>query len=393
MVRRTMISRRRFLESGALSFIAFAASCSGDRSSTSAQPTTSVAPTTSTTPVTEAVRPTTSTIGATATATTPPARRSLLSVVGGRDLDGRVRRAVELAGGLDEIKTGDTVFIKPNAVYTALGTTGVITSLEVLSAVIRLVKEYGPGRIIVGDRSARQVPDQDFVLENSGMKAAALAAGADEVYQAPDPVVDPDAWVLLQPPNFGETWSASGGVPAMRKIIEADHLINVPVCKNHRWAGYSLSMKNFIGAVGDSARDVMHYTIGDPERLSRDISLLNQIFSPLMSILDATTCLINGGPEGLATDAVRVDRGHVLASRDRIALDAGGATLIKLGLEQTPVSVPDQVHDLALRTRAWDYPQIRHGIAVGLGVGGEDLVEILFDGVDDSAEIEAVYRA
>jgi uncharacterized protein (DUF362 family) len=300
---------------------------------------------------------------------------------------------VELAGGLDEIKAGDSVFVKPNAVYTAPGTTGIITSLEVLSAVIRLIKERNPGRIVVGDRSARQVADQDFVLERSGMQAAALAAGADEVFSAPSPAVDPEAWVLLQPPYFEETWSDAGGVLAMRKIVEADHLINVPVCKNHRWAGYSLSMKNFIGAVGDSARDVMHYTIGDPERLSRDISLLNQMFAPLMSILDATTCLINGGPEGLETDSVRTDRGLILASRDRVALDAGGVTLIKLGLESTAVPVPDQVYNLAMSTRVWDYPQIRHGSEVGLGVSTSDLVEIIFDTVDDAVTIEQMYRA
>ena len=83
----------------------------------------------------------------------------------------------------------------------------------------------------------------------------------------------------------------------------------------------------------------------------------------------------------------------MLASRDRIALDAGGVTLIKLGLENTPVPTPDQVHDLALGTRSWDYPQIRHGSAVGLGVASADLVEILFDGVDDASTIEATYRA
>ena len=179
----------------------------------------------------------------------------------------------------------------------------------------------------------------------------------------------------------------------MRRIVESDHLINVPVCKNHRYAGYSLSMKNLIGAVGDSARDVMHYTIGDPERLSRDIALLNQMFTPLMSILDATTCLINGGPEGLAVDSVRTDRQLVLASRDRVALDAGGLTLIKRGLERTPVPTPDPVYELALSTKVWEYAQIRHGHELGLGVSGADLVEILFDGVDDSVEIESMYRA
>lgn len=406
MVRRTMISRRRFLGSGALGLVSFVAGCSSDSSSTTTAsvtsprlatpgvpPSSTITPTTSTRDTTSTLAPTTSTLSTTSTTAAPSVAKIRLAVVGGPDLDARVRRAVELAGGLDEIKTGDTVFIKPNAVYTALGTTAVITSLEVLSAVIRLVKEHDPDRIIVGDRSARQVSDRDFVLERSGMQAAALAAGADEVYSAPSPAVDADAWVLQQPPHFDETWSAAGGVLAMRKIVEADHLINVPVCKNHRYAGYSLSMKNFIGAVGDSARDVMHYTIGDPERLSRDIALLNQMFTPLMSILDATTCLINGGPEGLSADSVRTDRGLILASRDRIAIDGGGVTLIKLGLDSTPVPTPDQVYDFALRTRAWDYPQIRHGSAVGLGVSSADLVELLFDAVDDAADIERIYRA
>ena len=179
----------------------------------------------------------------------------------------------------------------------------------------------------------------------------------------------------------------------MRKIVEADHLINVPVCKNHRWAGYSLSMKNFIGAVGDSARDVMHYTIGDPERLSRDIALLNQMFTPLISILDATDCLINGGPEGQPADSVRTSPALVLASRDRIALDAGGVSLIKIGLESTPVPVPDEVYALATTTVPWAYPQIRHGSDVGLGVARAELVDISFDGVDDAARFESTYRA
>jgi uncharacterized protein (DUF362 family) len=294
---------------------------------------------------------------------------------------------------LDEIKPGDTVFIKPNAVYNATGTTAVVTSLDVLGAVVRLVKEHDPGRIIVGDRSARQISEQELVLESSGMQATALAAGADEVHSPLSPAVDPDAWVLLQPPHFDETWADAGGVLAMRKIVEADLLINVPVCKNHRYAGHSLSMKNFIGAVGDTARDVMHYSVGDPERLSRDIAILNQMFTPLVSILDATACLINGGPEGLDVDSVRTDPQLMLASRDRIALDAGGLTLIKLGLERTPVPTPDQVYELALSTRVWDYPQIRHAGELGLGVTSADLVEILFEGVDDSAAIETMYRA
>jgi uncharacterized protein (DUF362 family) len=137
----------------------------------------------------------------------------------------------------------------------------------------------------------------------------------------------------------------------------------------------------------------MHYTIGDPERLSRDIAILNQMFAPLVSILDASDCLINGGPEGVGDDAVRTSPALVLASRDRIALDAGGATLIKLGLESTHVALPDEVYPLATTTAPWAYPQIRHGSEIGLGVASSDLVDIAFDGVEAAAQFESLYRA
>src|SRR4029453_17661185 len=114
----------------------------------------------------------------------------------------------------------------------------------------------------VGDRSARQVGPSEPVFRATGLTTAMLAAGADEVYPAPRPSEDPSAWVLVKPPRYEETWSGPGGILAMRKIVEADHLIDVPVCKNHRWAAFSLSMKNFIGAIGDDSRDLLHFNVG-----------------------------------------------------------------------------------------------------------------------------------
>ncbi len=115
---------------------------------------------------------------------------------------------------------------------------------------------------------------------------------------------------------------AQGGILAMRKILEADHFIDLPVCKNHRWAAISLSMKNLIGAIGDESRDPIHYTEGDADRISRDIAILNGAFRPLISIVDARAALINGGPEGVGADRVTVNPGLIFASRDRVALDA-----------------------------------------------------------------------
>ena len=119
---------------------------------------------------------------------------------------------------------------------------------------VRLVKQRNPGRIIVGDRSARTFPDTARVLQATGLRDAALAAGADEVYAGRSPTEAPDEWVLLKPPHFEETWGRAGGLLAMKKILDADHLINVPACKDHRYALFTMSMKNFVGAIGDSSR-------------------------------------------------------------------------------------------------------------------------------------------
>ncbi len=312
---------------------------------------------------------------------------------GGSTIDA-VRRAADLAGGLDAIQPGETVFIKPNAVGVIPDSRAFVTRNDVLRAVIELVRERDPGHIVVGDRSARLFSSA-IVFDETGMEAVALAAGADEVYPAPSPADDPDAWVLLQPPAWEETWEEMGGVLTMRRALEADHLINVPVCKNHRWAIFSLSMKNLIGIVGDTSRDWMHYNEDDADRLSRDIAILNQTVEPLLTIIDADAAILNGGPEGAFADGVISEPGLILAGTDRVALDALGVSLIQHELTGVEVPSPDAMfHRLAVE-RPWDLPQITHGIELGLGVASSEQVRLDFDGVDEetAAAIEERFRA
>ena len=83
-----------------------------------------------------------------------PAARAAKADVGiarGSNMEEAVRRAVELSGGMDFIKAGQTVLIKPNVTGAVPNPT--TTSPEVLYAVIKLVSERGPKRIIVADRS------------------------------------------------------------------------------------------------------------------------------------------------------------------------------------------------------------------------------------------------
>ncbi|MEM9194474.1 MAG: DUF362 domain-containing protein [Myxococcota bacterium] len=309
----------------------------------------------------------------------------------GADIEAAVRSVIGAAGGLDAIRPGDTVFIKPNAVHPFVVGPGIVTSNPVLEAVIRAVRDYSPGRVIVGDRSARPF-ESAAALTQSGQQAAAMAAGADEIYAAPRPADDPDAWVMLQPEGYESTWGPVGGLLAMRKIVEANHFINVPVLKDHRGAVFSLSLKNLIGAVGDDTRDRMHYVSQMPEQLSQDIVILNKMFQPTLNILDARGALINGGPEGTDADAVRASPELVLASRDRVALDAVGVALLKLHISRTTIDSPDEAQSF-LAGPIFELPQLRHGITEGLGVMSAEQILLRFDQVADSDAIEATLRA
>ena len=323
---------------------------------------------------------------------TATASSNRVGVASGADVEGAVRRAVEMAGGLTEIGPGKTVFIKPNAVYPA-STPGVTTSPAVLQAVVKLVKERKPSYIVVGERSARGFSTVES-LQTSGLTAAAMAGGADEVYAAMSPIEAPDQWQMLQPPHFEETWMPAGGIFALRRMMEADVLISIPVLKDHRWAAYSMGMKIFIGGIGDSSRDILHYNLGgDSDRLARDIAILNQMFHPAMTIVDGWTAMINGGPQGMASDGVFTTPRLIIAGRDRLAVDAMGASYLKLVLNHTLIPTPDEAHaTLTAPGGPWSLPQLVHGAELGLGVSGPEQVNLQFDGVADQTALEEMYR-
>src|SRR5262245_48115990 len=79
----------------------------------------------------------------------PPASADV-GIARGSNMEEAVRRAVKLAGGMDFIKEGQTVLIKPNVTGAAKSPT--TTAPEVLYAVIKVVAERGPKRILVSDR-------------------------------------------------------------------------------------------------------------------------------------------------------------------------------------------------------------------------------------------------
>ena len=324
-----------------------------------------------------------------------PADAIRLGVAGGAaGVEAAVRKAIELAGGLGFAK-GKTVFIKPNCVYpTVAEFPGVATSPAVLAAVVKVAKEAGAKHITVGDRSARWFDSAD-AFDATGQGAAALAAGADLVFPAPKPQDQPAEWLKLKPPHYEETWKAAGGLLAMKRLVEAEVVINVPVCKNHRWAVFSLAMKNYIGGVGDESRDVMHFQKDFGKMLSRDIAILNQMFHTEFCVLDAWTALVQGGPEGVGADRALTEPHLIVACKDRVAFDAFGVALLKRELGRAQLGKKDRLYDTLNDTLPWQMPQILDAIALGIGAVGPAKVHILWDGVagEERKTLEGLFRA
>ncbi len=71
----------------------------------------------------------------------PPTGEGMVSIVRSQDIRSSVNRAMEMAGGIEEIKHGDRVVINPNMTTAYAAATRVTTHPEVLRAVIKAVKE------------------------------------------------------------------------------------------------------------------------------------------------------------------------------------------------------------------------------------------------------------
>ena len=97
-----------------------------------------------------------------------------------------IRRALDLIGGLDFLKPGDSVLLKlalnsPNSFPAT-------TSPTMVTEVIKLLKERGAGDIWVGDKSPVWRDTMDC-MEKTGLYQAAVDAGAETVEFKDDDMV------------------------------------------------------------------------------------------------------------------------------------------------------------------------------------------------------------
>ncbi len=269
-----------------------------------------------------------------------------------------VRKAVELAGGMDFIKKGDTVLIKPNL------NTGdpppASTDPEVVYEVIRMVKEKDPSRVIVGDRSSFWSNTLSCMKQN-GLYDVIQQAGA-EVFPFED-----DEWVSVRPADAAN-WKNGFKIPKI--VEEADHIISIPVLKTHSIATFSMAIKNWVGIISPKDRSIGLHLFNQKEPVFGNmIAEIHLARKPSFIVTDCTKAFVEEGPsKGKVAEPC-----IVYATSDIVANDIVGLSLLKaLGTE-------DRIQDISV----WEHPQIKRAAELGLGIKSASGLKLKYSGIDD----------
>lgn len=216
-----------------------------------------------------------------------------------------LRGAVDAIGGMGRfIDKGDVVVIKPNVAFERSPQLGATTNPEVLTALIRLVREAGAEEVRVADNPIES-PEQCFA--RSGIQRAALDAGARLYLPAPsdfETLNTPGAKWIERWPFF---W---------RPFLGANKVIGVAPVKDHNLCRASMSTKNWYGLLG-GRRNQFHQDI---HGIISDLALM---LRPTFVLLDGTRVLMRSGPTGGSLSDVREGQ-TVVASTDSLAADAWG---------------------------------------------------------------------
>ncbi|MBA2485666.1 MAG: DUF362 domain-containing protein [Nitrospira sp.] len=280
--------------------------------------------------------------------------KSPVAIVYGKDPRRMLQRAIDLLGGIDRLGVrGKRILLKPNVLNDRPPPS--TTNPKVVGAMAEMAKASGAAEVVVADGSGIIRLPTSANMTSTGIRAVAETVGARVL------ALEDEPWVRLEPPQA----KALTQFYFSRPVYEADIVINMPVIKTHRFAEFSCSLKNFVGALHPRYRPSVTFWTGDwHERIAE----LNLAVHPTLTVADGTTTMIEGGP----TSGTAAQTDLLLCSGDRVAID-----LVAIALLRSFGTWPKLQGG-----RIEDQRQIKRAAALGLGVGSGRDIEVVSEAVD-----------
>ncbi|MFC2043959.1 DUF362 domain-containing protein [Chloroflexota bacterium] len=250
--------------------------------------------------------------------------KSVVSIVKGVDPEKMVEEALSILGGVNSlIRPNSTVVLKPNAGHPYLSETSSSTNPALIAAVIKVLRKAQPKEIILAEAAASGCDTLES-FEVSGVGKAAEDAGVDKII---DIKREKD---LINVP-IRDARSALTRVLLPRFLIEAEHLVNLPIFKAHVSMVFTCALKNIKGTVQDKVHRQMHQT-----DLAAAMMDLWSICKADLQIVDMIRPQEAFGPSG----GLPVDFGCIVAGKDPVAVDATVCRMVGLDVDKVTYFKP-----------------------------------------------------
>ncbi len=283
-----------------------------------------------------------------------PAGRARVALVKTDKRADGVRQAMALLGALDV--AGKHIFIKPN--FNSADPAPGSTHPDVLRTLVESLHAGQPRRIVVGDRSGMGNTRQ--VMQEVGVFDLAQELNFEPLVLDE---LDANAWQHFNP--SGGHWERGFALP--KPMLEADVVVQTCCLKTHRFGGhFTLSLKNSVGLAAKSVPDEGYNYMGELHSSSHQrhmIAEINAAYKPGLIVLDGVEAFRTGGPD--SGDKVAAD--VMLASSDRVAIDAVGVAILRL-LGTTPEVSEGPI---------FAQEQLSRAVELGLGASSAHAIEFV----------------
>jgi len=257
-----------------------------------------------------------------------------VSVIYGSNVQKMVQRVIERTGALDQIRSSDTVFVKPNLVVSRRNWIGVNTDPRVVEAIVVALKGNGVNRIVVGDGAGMGYD------ATQGFKICGYRELSDRYgLQLVD--LEKDRFVKIPVTTEGpfETLEIA------QTAIENDFFINVPVMKAHGQTLLTCSLKNLKGVMPRALKTGFHGV-----DLHRAIAQLAGVVVPELIIVDGIQ-----GDLMSETGRTPVQMERILLGKNPVSVDSVAADM----LGYKPRDIRHIAHSADANLGTCDLPNIR----------------------------------
>ncbi|NLF89203.1 DUF362 domain-containing protein [Candidatus Bathyarchaeota archaeon] len=252
--------------------------------------------------------------------------------------------------------SGKHIAIKAN--YNSADPFPASTHIDTLRAIVDGLKAVGSADITLAERSG--MGDTREVLQQTGALGLSEELGFNVVVLDDVPK---EEWVKIE--HSGTHWVK--GFYLAKVFHDADKIVQTCCLKTHRFGGhFTLSMKCSVGMVAKRVPggiyDYMWELHGSPYQRSM-IAEINSSYNLDFAIMDGVKAFITGGPES----GTVVEPNLMLASHDRVALDAVGVCILKLYGAKGKVGSED----------VFEQDQIKRAAELGFGVRSPDEIKLI----------------